>query len=275
MKIDGIITKQKSNLYTVKANKKVYECRARGKFRHDGITPLVGDKCIIDSEGKYILDIYPRKNKLDRPEVANVDAALILTSVKEPNLSLNLLDRQLVCIIDEGITPIICLSKLDLLSRNEKKTIKSIFKYYKRIGIKVMTNKQLFKLKRLLKGKTVVLTGQTGAGKSSLINKLDKSLNLETSEISKALGRGVHTTRHTEIYEVSNIYFVDTPGFSSLNLNVSKSSLKNLYPEFKVKCEFDDCMHINEKNCTVKDLVEQGKILESRYDNYKKFWSEI
>ena len=275
MKTDGIIVRQKSNLYTVKCDNKIFECRARGKFRHDNITPLVGDRCKLDTEDKYILDIYPRKNKLDRPPIANVDVALIMTSVKEPNLSLNLLDRQLVCVLSENIKPIIVLSKMDLLSSSEKKNIKKIFKYYESIGIAVLRNNKLSKLKRLLKGKTVVLTGQTGAGKSTLINKLDKRLNLETNEISKALGRGVHTTRHTEIYNISNIYIADTPGFSSLDLNTPKDKLKDLYPEFKVKCEFDNCNHIKEKNCTVRKLVEGNKIMASRYENYVKFWSEL
>lgn len=275
MKTDGIIVKQKSNLYTVYANNEMYECRARGKFRHDNITPLVGDNCIIDTEDKYIIDIYPRKNKLDRPPIANVDVALIMTSVKEPNLSLNLLDRQLVCVLSENIKPIIILSKIDLLARSEKSDIKKIFKYYESIGIKVIANDKISKLKRLLRGKTVVLTGQTGAGKSTLINKLDKNLNIETNEISKALGRGVHTTRHTEIYNISNIYIADTPGFSSLDLNTTKDKLKDFYPEFQVKCQFDNCTHIKEKNCTVKKLVNNNKIMASRYDNYVKFWGEL
>ena len=275
MKINGRIVCQKSNLYVVEANGSRYECRARGKFRHDAITPLVGDKCVIDDEDKYIIDIYPRSNKLDRPPIANVETALIITSVKMPNLSLNLLDRELACILNENIKPVVCLTKMDLLSSKEKKEIKTIFKYYKSIGIEIVTNKRIAKLKRLLKGKTVVLTGQTGAGKSTLINKLDKNLNLETNEISKALGRGVHTTRHTEIYNISNIYIADTPGFSSLDLNIEKNKLKELYPEFNVKCEFLDCNHIKEKGCKVKELVEKNIIMKSRYENYIKFWSEL
>ena len=275
MKNNGIIISQKSNLYVVSVNGVNYKCRARGKFRHNNITPLVGDKCLIDAEDKYIIDIYPRSNKLDRPPIANVDVALIITSVKEPNLSLNLLDRELVCILNENIKPIICLTKLDLLNYKERRNIKKIFKYYMSIGIEVITNDKISKLKKLLKGKTVVLTGQTGAGKSTLINKLDKNFNLETNEISRALGRGVHTTRHTEIYNISGIFIADTPGFSSLDIKIEKRRLKELYPEFRVKCKFEDCNHIKEKGCRVKELVENAAILQSRYDNYVKFWSEL
>ena len=273
---EGIIVKQKSNLYTVYDKKKTYECRARGKFRNDKITPLVGDFCMFDKDDLYINSILDRKNELNRPHIANVDYAIIMTSVKEPSLSLNLLDKELVCILNENITPIICLSKMDLLNRDELKSIKKIIKYYKSIGFIVLTNKNIRKLKKILKNKTVVLTGQTGSGKSSLINKLDKSLNLETNEISKALGRGVHTTRHTQIYEIKGIFIADTPGFSALDLNVRKDRLKELYPEFThSRCKFDDCNHINTSKCSIIDDVNNGKILKSRYDNYVKFWGEL
>lgn len=271
----GIIVRQKSNLYTVLADGVTYECHARGKFRHNSVSPLVGDNCEIDTNDNYILDILDRKNELDRPNVANVDVAIILTSVREPNLSLNLLDRQLVCIMDKNIKPIICLSKMDLLNYHEKKDIKVIIKYYKSIGIDVITNKDLRKLKKLIKDKTVVLTGQTGAGKSTLINKLDKHLNLETHEISKALGRGVHTTRHSEIYSIFGSRIIDTPGFSALDLHIDKTRLKDLFNEFNYECKYDDCNHINEKGCKVKEKVDDGTILKSRYDNYLKFWSEL
>lgn len=272
----GKIIRQISNLFTVSSNGKIYECRARGKFRNDKLTPLVGEFVIFDSENCYILELLERKNSLNRPPIANVDIALIITSVKKPNISLNLLDRQLSVIINAGIEPIICLTKCDLLKKNEKSFINEIIKYYKSIGIKVLTNQKLFKLKRTLKNKTVVLTGQTGAGKSTLLNKLDKSLNLDTNEISEALNRGVHTTRHTELYKIGNVYFADTPGFSALDLNMSKENLKNTFPEFKkCICKYDNCMHIKENDCGVKKLVDEGKIRRSRYENYVKFWGEL
>ncbi len=274
--LNGIIIKIISNLYTVLADKEIYECRARGKFRKDNITPLVGDFVVIDKENSYILEIKKRRNELSRPSIANVDVALILTSVKEPDLSLNLLDKELLCIESVQVMPIICLSKMDLLTKEELKSLKPIIDYYKKIGYKVITNKKIFTLKRLIKGKTVVLTGQTGAGKSTLLNKLDSRLNLKTSSISKALGRGVHTTRHTELFDVSSSLIADTPGFSALDLTFPKDDLKHLFIEFNgYRCKYKDCMHINETDCGVKKALEEGKIRKSRYENYIKFRGEM
>lgn len=276
MQIDGQIIKIVSNLYTVETPSGLYECRARGKFRNDSITPLVGDFVVIDADNSYILEIKKRKNELSRPLIANVDVALVLTSVKEPNLSLNLLDKELLCITNANITPVICLSKTDLLEKSEKTEIKEIVKYYKKIGYKVVTNRNIFAIKRALKGKTVVITGQTGAGKSTLLNKLDKSLDLKVSPISTALGRGVHTTRHVELFKIGKIHIADTPGFSALDLNFPKEKLKYLYPEFLDKtCRFDDCEHTKEAHCGVKDAYDKGEILKSRYENYLKFRSEM
>lgn len=276
MNKDGKIIKIVSNLYTVLVEGDLYECRARGKFRKDAVTPLVGDFVVIDTENAYILEIKKRKNELARPMIANVDAALVLTSVKEPNLSLNLLDKELAAIGHEGIEPIIVLSKTDLLSSKELAKIKKLVKYYKKVGFEVITNRQRFKLRRLIKGKTVVLTGQTGAGKSTLLNKLDKSLDLKTSPISTALGRGVHTTRHVELFEVAGAFIADTPGFSALDLNFPREELKQVYPEFReVSCKFQNCEHDGEKECGVKTAYETGKILPSRYENYIKFRGEM
>ena len=186
---------------------------------------------------------------------------------KKPDLSLTLLDKELVLIEKNNIKPIIVFTKLDLLNNEELKEIKEIIKYYRHIGYIVLTNKNIWQLKRLLKHKVVVLTGQTGAGKSSFINRLDKQLNIKTSPISEALGRGVHTTRNTEIYDVKGIYIVDTPGFSSLDLiDILPDDLKNYFKEFKkVQCGFKDCRH--EKNCNLIKEVEKGIIRKSRYDN--------
>ena len=273
----GKIIKIISNQYTVLSDNTVFECNARGKFRHDKISPVVGDRVEFDENEKYIKEILKRDNYLDRPTIANVDVALILTSIKKPDLSLNLLDKLILVIRSKEIEPVICISKLDLVSSKEKKTYKKLFKYYDKIGIKVFYNTDLRKLKKYLKGKTVVLTGQTGAGKSTLLNSLDKKLNLETKPISEALGRGVHTTRHTEIHEIKGIYFADTPGFSSIDLKeINKDNIIWGFPEFlNYSCEFRNCSHIDEKTCTVKDAVNKKEILESRYENYKAFYKEI
>ena len=269
----GQIVKILSNLYFVNSNNKIYECHSRGKFRNQNISPMVGDYVEFDDVNNYILDIEQRKNSLIRPVVANVDQAFIITSVKRPDFSSNLLDKLLTVIEFNDIKPIICLTKLDLLNKKEKKEIKKYIKYYKSIGYTVLTNKNLFRIKRLFKNKTTVFTGQTGAGKSTLINKLDKKLNLETGEISKALGRGKHTTRHVELIELFKGKVLDTPGFSSLDLSdMTKEDIRDSFTEFrKTSCPFKDCFHINEKECLVKKKVNEGKILESRYNNYIKF----
>jgi len=271
--MEGKIIRQISNLYTVLSNGVSYDCHARGKFRHSKLTPLVGDIVEFDEVNNYILDIKTRKNSLERPSIANIDSALIITSVKKPDLSLNLLDKELVLTISNNIEPIIVFTKLDLLTKSEMKKIKNIMKYYTSIWIKVTTNRNLYKLKRYIKNKTLVLTGQTGAGKSSLLNKLDKKLNLATNEISEALGRGKHTTRHVELFKYKTSFIADTPGFSSLDLiSITKEQIRDSFIEFnKVECVYKNCMHLNESECNVKKLVENKKILKSRYENYVNF----
>lgn len=273
----GKIVKILSNTYTINFEEKLIDCSARGKFRHDKITPLVGDRVEFNEEEACITNILKRDNFLDRPSIANVDVALILTSVKKPDLSLNLLDKLILVIRSKEIEPVICVSKVDLVTSKEKKEFKKIFKYYEKIGIKVFFNTDLKKIKKYLKGKTVVLTGQTGAGKSTLLNKLDKKLDLETKPISEALGRGVHTTRHTEIHEIKGIFFADTPGFSSIDLkDINRDNIICGFPEFlDYSCEFKNCLHTNEQTCEVKKAVEKGIILESRYENYKSFLKEL
>lgn len=274
---EGKIVKIISNLYGVKTSLGYIECRARGKFRNDKITPLVGDFVEIDPKERYILNILERKNSLNRPQICNVDAALIVTSLKKPDISYNLLDKLILVIKESQIEPVICITKIDLLGFFEKRKIKKVLNYYQKIGIKVFYNNKLSDLVKYLKGKTVVLTGQTGAGKSSLLNKLNKNLNLETNPISDALGRGVHTTRHTEIHEVDGIYFADTPGFSSINLeNINKDNIMIGFPEFnEFTCDYKDCHHIDEKECKVKKGVNEGKILKSRYESYVSFFKEL
>lgn len=273
--MEGQIVKILSNLYTLNSDGKIYECHSRGKFRNDNITPMVGDYVKFDSDNNYILEILPRRNELERPLVSNIDQGLIVTSLKGPDFSTNLLDKLLVVMEYHKIKPIICLTKNDLLNSNEKKEIKKYVKYYKSLGYKVLYNTNLFRIKRLFKGKTTVFTGQSGAGKSTLINKLDKRLNLETGEISKALGRGRHTTRFVQLIELFGGKVVDTPGFSMIEFNgMTKEDIRDSFIEFKKHpCPFKDCMHLTEKECRVKKEVEKNNILESRYEDYKKFIS--
>lgn len=270
----GRIIKIVSNDYTVKCEDgNTYICKARGVFRNKKITPLVGDFVKITKEKNLIEEIMKRKNELIRPPVSNIDIALVVTSAKEPDFSSNLLDKMIDIIEFNNIIPVICISKYDLLDNT--KEMDEIIAYYKKIGYKVFINTQIEDIKKIFKDNITILTGQTGVGKSSLINKLEKSMDLKTGEISKALGRGKHTTRHTELFELFDGYVADTPGFSSLNfIEMNKEDIRDNFIEFneyKDKCKYRDCMHINEDDCEIKRRVSNNEILKSRYDNYVKF----
>lgn len=270
----GRIIKIVSNDYTVKCEDgNTYICKARGVFRNKKMTPLVGDFVKITKEKNLIEEIMERKNELIRPPVSNIDIALVVTSAKEPDFSSNLLDKMIDIIEFNNIMPVICISKYDLLDNTEE--MDKIIEYYKKIGYKVFINTQIEDIKKIFKDNVTILTGQTGVGKSSLINKLEKSMDLKTGEISKALGRGKHTTRHTELFELFDGYVADTPGFSSLNfIGMNKEDIRDNFIEFneyKDKCKYRDCMHINEDDCEIKRRVSNNEILKSRYDNYVKF----
>ncbi len=271
----GQIVKILSNLYFVNCNNQIIECHSRGNFRNKKITPVVGDYCIVDIESKYIMEILPRKNFLIRPLVANIDQGLIVTSLKTPDFSTNLLDKLILIMELNNIKPIICITKEDIASDNIKENVKDTLDYYRKIGYEVFYNYEIKEIKKIFKDKITVFTGQTGAGKSSLFNRLDPNLNFETGEVSIALGRGKHTTRFVELINLFDGKLVDTPGFSSIDLSIySKEQIKQSFIEFKkYKCKYNDCMHINESidDCEVKKAVETKKILESRYQNYVNF----
>ena len=271
----GQIIKIISNLYFVNCNSEIYKCHSRGNFRNKNILPVVGDFCIIDKDDNYILEILPRKNFLIRPLVANIDQGLIVTSLKTPDFSENLLDKLLLVMEINKIKPIICITKEDLVNEKEKNKYRNILNYYKKIGYDVYYNTQLDKLKRIFKNKTTVFTGQTGAGKSSLFNKLDSRLNMDVGEVSIALGRGKHTTRCVELIEIFDGKLVDTPGFSSIDLSIFlNEQIRDNFIEFKnYICKYSNCTHTNEsiEECSIKKAVESGKILKSRYENYLKF----
>ena len=273
--MEWIIIKNQSNDYTLRTQNGIYICKPRGKFRNEKIIPLVGDTVVIDDINKYLLEIKPRKNSLIRPPIANIDIALIAVSVKEPKFDSNLLDKLLTIISFNNIKPIICLTKLDLLNEEEIKEIKKIMTYYKNIGYTVVENTNVKEIKKIIRNKKVVIAGQSGAGKSSLLNRLDKNLSLETNEISKALGRGKHTTRCTTLYDVDGALIADTPGFSSIDFREMtkmdiRDNMKEMFDNLEY-CKYRDCMHIKEDACHVKKLLEEGKILASRYNNYKSF----
>lgn len=272
---EGKIVKQISNDYTVNVNNKLYVCKARGKFRNMGITPLVGDNALIDCNAKYIIEIKKRKNELIRPSIANVDQAVIVMSNKIPEFSLDLLDK-LICIIEyNNIEPIIYVSKTDLLDEIEKNNLFKILDYYKKIGYRVYAD---LSIKEVFKDKVTVFVGQSGAGKSTLLNKLDSTLELLTGDVSYALGRGKHTTRHVELLEVLGGLIADTPGFSKISfIGMTKGDIRDNFIEFnnyREYCKYKDCMHNLEDDCMIKKEINNN-ILKSRYDNYIKFISEV
>ncbi len=273
----GTIIKIISNDFTVLSNNKTYVCKARGKFRNINITPLVGDIVKFDEKNNYILDVLKRKNSLIRPSVANIDQLIILVSLKKPDFDAYLLDKLLVLAEYNNIKPIIVLSKLDLLTDEEIDELRPIINYYKNMYT-VVINKDTSEVLKVLDNKINVFTGQSGAGKSTLLNSLDSNLNLKTDEISIALGRGKHTTRHTELMKINNGWVADTPGFSSLDLiDMAKEDIRDNFIEFQEnrhKCKYKDCMHIKEDNCEIKRMVLNTEILESRYNNYLKFIQE-
>lgn len=285
--LSGRIIKGIGGFYYVETEKGVYECKARGLFRKHNTIPLVGDKVLIrvseeDNTG-YIEEIMDRSSQLIRPPVANITQAIIVMSIKEPDINLWLLDRFLVMAEYEGLDTIICINKIDL-TKNEE--LESIVNIYNKAGYSVVmtsakTRDGIEELKRKLKNNITVFAGPSGVGKSSLLNKIDKRLGLETGEISKKTARGKHTTRHVELIDIgSNSYVLDTPGFSSLSLNFIKeevqlSSCFREIDKYSHKCKFSGCLHYKEPGCEVKKQMELGNINKIRYENYINFLEEI
>ena len=274
--MQGQIIKIVSDLHIVACDGQTYPCKCRGIFRKEHITPLVGDYVLFSKEKNLIESIVPRKNEFQRPKVSNVDQAFLITSLVHPDFSLNLLDKLIVLMEINHVEPIICITKEDITDEDEKKKVYSILEYYKNIGYKVVSNRDLDTLEELLADKTSVFTGQTGAGKSTLLNKLNPEWDLETGEVSLALGRGRHTTRVVELFELFGGKVMDTPGFSALDFKgVSKETIRDAFVEFReFPCPFKDCNHTKEGECEVKKAVLANNIMESRYLNYLSFIGE-
>ena len=271
--MQGQIIKISSDLHIVKYNNETYPCKCRGIFRKEHITPLVGDYVLFNKEKLLIEKVLPRKNEFQRPKVSNIDLAFIVTSLVNPDFSLNLLDKLLVLMEIHNVKPIIVITKEDLVSNEYLEEIKGILDYYRKIGYIVISNRETDRIKELISNNTCVFTGQTGSGKSSLLNKLNSSWNLETGEVSIALGRGRHTTRVVELFDFLDGKVVDTPGFSALDFYLnSKEEIRNAFIEFKnYTCPFSDCNHTNESECFVKRAVLENNIMKSRYENYLSF----
>ena len=276
--MQGRIIKSLAGFYYVESDGVVYQTRARGNFRKKGQTPYVGDFVDFSAEDHsegYILAIHDRKNSLVRPPIVNIDQAVVIMSAKEPDFNANLLDRFLVLLEHKAIEPIVYISKMDLLTSPDE--IAAIQKRYQKIGYQFCTS--LDELLPLLTDKVTVFMGQTGVGKSTLLNKIAPDLKLETGEISDSLGRGRHTTRAVSFYNVNGGKIADTPGFSSLDYEITNAEdLNKAFPELRRLsrlCKFRSCTHTHEPSCAVKDAVESGELWQSRYDNYLQFLSEI
>ncbi|MGN1168109.1 MAG: ribosome small subunit-dependent GTPase A [Lachnospiraceae bacterium] len=265
----------------------VYECKAKGAFRKEKIKPLVGDNVdieILDEKEKTgnITSIMRRRNELIRPAVANVDQALVVFAVTKPSPHFNLLDRFLVMMESKKIPVIICFNKEDLADSSEIEQLKKIYSGsgYPCVFTSAAEQKNIDKVKELLKGKTTTIAGPSGVGKSSIINILQPKANMETGDISRKIERGKHTTRHSELFLIDeDSYIMDTPGFSSLYVNdFDKEDLKYFFPEFdkyEGTCKFCGCDHIHEPGCAVKDAVERGIISKVRYNDYCEMYEEL
>ena len=280
--IKGLIVKSISGEYVVECGEDLFTCKPRGVFRHNKISPKVGDIVEVD-ENNLITKVFTRKNDLVRPFVCNVDKAFLVFSVKEPELNLNLLDRLLSIMEFNDIQSIIIFSKIDLLEKEDDIKEYNIVKdYYQKIGYKVYeTDNENYDEEILneFKGSICFLAGQSGVGKSSFLNKINEELSLKTNEISHALGRGKHTTRHTELHKVYGGYLADSPGFGivsfeEMDLLSLSQSFKEFF-EYSESCKFSKCMHINEPKCCIKEKVENNEILKTRYENYLLFVKEI
>lgn len=285
--IEGRIIKGIGGFYYVETKNGLYECRARGIFRKNKITPLVGDRVkisIVDEENKkgVVEEIQKRETELVRPPIANVNKALIVFAVKNPTPHLSLLDRFIVLAERENLEIVIILTKIDLDDDNTFEKIKNIYEPcgYKVIGVSNFEKINIDKVKEELKDNTVVFAGPSGVGKSSLLNEIDSNFKLKTGDVSDKIKRGRHTTRHAELFELEFGGLVaDTPGFSSLTLDdIEDIELKEYFIEFEQydDCKFGSkCIHQNEPNCAVKEAVENGEIPKERYESYIQLLNEI
>ena len=278
----GKIIKGIGGFYYVKTPEGLIECKARGKFRHKDMKPIVGDDVEIEiSNGKGVIeDIFERKSQLIRPTVANVTQAFVVFAVKNPDINFDLLNRFLILCEHNNIEAIVCLNKVDLVSEEEKEAIrkKIVDIGYEVLYINAKKGIGIELLKERLSGNETVLCGPSGAGKSTLINTLTEKYHMETGEVSEKIGRGKHTTRHSELIDVVDGYIVDTPGFSTLEVNfIEKEDLRYSFPEFleyNNLCKYRGCLHYKEPNCAVKEAVEKGKINKYRYDFYVRTLEE-
>ena len=280
--MDGTIVKALSGFYYVSCDEHVYECKARGKFRLDGTSPLVGDKVsfAIDQNGKgFIEKVFDRKNSFIRPAVANIDALVFVAANTNPVTDPFLIDRVSVIAEEAGCELIVCINKVDIDPADD------LYAIYRGSGFTTVrtsaaTGEGIPKLKAALKGKICAFTGNSGVGKSSILNSIVPEFNIEVAAVSNKLGRGKHTTRHIELYDIGDDTFIaDTPGFASFDIEmmqtIDKQELQHDFREFKEylgSCRFNDCAHLKEPGCAVTEALQRGEILQSRYQSYKRLY---
>ncbi len=282
---NGKIIKGIGGFYYVDTGNEIYECKARGNFRKQGISPLVGDNVEIsvnDNAENTIDSIYPRKNELIRPPLANLDQLFIVSSLVEPKINTVIIDNLTAIAEYKKIEPIIVITKTDLDASAEKYR-----QIYESAGFNVVicnntTGEGGEEIRKLLNNKCSAFTGNTGVGKSTLLNNIFPDLELKTGEISKKLGRGKHTTRHCELFKTDNGYIADTPGFSSLEFKQIEKILKDDLPycfrefeEYIGYCKFSTCTHTNDKGCAIIDAVNDGKISKTRHESYISMYNEV
>ena len=286
--MQGKIVKGIAGFYYVHvAESGIYECKAKGIFRSQGMKPLVGDNVeltILDEAEKTgnIEKILPRKNELIRPAVANVDQALVIFAAAKPKPNFNLLDRFLISMSFQKVPVIICFNKQDMVSEEELRMLRDTYESagYELHFTSALQQCGVEELRQILQGKTTTVAGPSGVGKSSLINILQPEAEMETGAISEKIERGKHTTRHSELFALDEeSYIFDTPGFSSVFLpDLEKEELKEYFPEFaeyEPYCRFQGCVHIHEPGCSVQEALEEKKISPIRYENYKLLYEEL
>ncbi|HWQ30466.1 MAG TPA: ribosome small subunit-dependent GTPase A [Negativicutes bacterium] len=281
----GVIVKGIGGFYYVDTGDGIFECRARGKFRIQNITPLIGDRVEIDGDISslkgYIINILERKNQLVRPTVANIDQAIIVFASKRPDINMVLMQKFLIYAEYKRLDVVVCINKIDLDEQEEYLKVVEMLESipYRVIRTSVKEEVGVGQLAEQLVGKTSVFAGPSGAGKSSLLNRIQPGLELKTGDLSKKIDRGTHTTRHAELIKLENGGMVaDTPGFTSLDISeIEFSRLESCFPEFEryKECYFPNCAHDREPDCGIKEAVESGKISRIRYDFYLSLMNEL
>lgn len=280
--MEGTIIKALSGFYYVSCGENVYECKARGRFRLDGMSPLVGDKVCFatDSSGKgFIEKVYDRKNSFIRPAVANIDALVFVAANTNPITDPFLIDRVSVIAEEACCELIVCINKVDIDPADELYAIYTGSGFTTR-RTSAATGEGIPELRAALDGKICAFTGNSGVGKSSLLNSISPEFNIEVAAVSNKLGRGKHTTRHVELYNIGDATFIaDTPGFASFDIkmmqNIEKQEIQHDFREFKKyigNCRFNDCAHLKEPGCAVTDALRRGEIMPSRYQSYKRLY---